>query len=185
MSGQCVSRQLALVHHLPAAEALLPATPAWTQDRFRRYCHAAGLPAAVLFTDRTRYAHAKGEPVRHDAAGETHFGLPGQRLRVPLVLIDPARCGTRALTETVIAHEVVHARYPSLGHSARFFHHVQQLLDTVAAADGRTDPLGDTVGRTLGVDTNPTVRATPRTPPTPPRRATWRDRGLRAPMATP
>ena len=137
MSAQTVGRQLGLLHRLPAEQAIQPADPRWVRRRLLTYQQVAGIPAMRTFTDRDAYACAKGEPLRPDAAGEAHTGLPGSRLTVPLVFVDPARCGTRALAETVVAHEVTHARYLSLGHSQRFFDRVQELLDGVAAQENR------------------------------------------------
>ena len=46
-----------------------------------------------------------------------------------VIYVDPAKAANCGDLERVIAHELGHLRWPSLGHRAQFFERVQQILD--------------------------------------------------------
>ncbi len=119
------ARHHALVHHLPADEATLPADAAWVTARIHRYALAVGVDPVVAFTDATGYGTATGRPVPPSCWGQADWGTSRR-----LVYVAPAKCGTRAVAELVTAHEIGHLRWPATRHSTRFFSHVQTLLDS-------------------------------------------------------
>lgn len=119
------ARHHALVHHLPADEATLPADAAWVTARIHRYALAAGVDPVVAFTDATGYGTATGRPVPSICWGQADWGTSRR-----LVYVDPAKCGTRAVAELVAAHEIGHLRWPTARHTLRFFRNVQSLLDS-------------------------------------------------------
>ncbi len=118
-------RHHALRHHLPTDEAALAATPTWVAGRVDRYAALAALGPVEVFTEPDPYQAATRRAVPANCWGQADWANARR-----LVYVDPAKCGTRAAAELVVAHEVGHLRWPTAGHTARFFRHVQTLLDT-------------------------------------------------------
>lgn len=120
------ARHFALAHRLDQAEAARPATEAWTLRRVNHILQVSGLDPSHLtvITDPASLAELTGITI-----GPETLGLAERRPAGNVVYVDPAKTGTRGDMERLIAHEIAHLRWPSLGHRGRFFERVQQLLD--------------------------------------------------------
>lgn len=132
MSALVRHRQSLLRHHLDPADSATRADLWWLLTRTHAYAAAAGIAVDVVLDQRS-YHHWTGRTVGDWCAGAAYTGPVGARWPVPLIYLSPRLLPTRGDAETVIAHEVMHARWPSYGHKKIAFARAQQLLDTVAA----------------------------------------------------
>lgn len=121
-------RHFALRHRLGTEEAAKPATRAWVSERIHRYAEVAGVGAVAAVTTAAAYQALSGRPVVEGMWGEANWSC-GER---PVVYVDPAKAGTRAQAELVVAHEVAHVRWRSYGHRTVLFERCQQLIDRLA-----------------------------------------------------
>lgn len=119
-----------LRHHLDPGIAALPADPWWLVTRTHQFAAAAGITVDVVL-DALTYRRRTGLEVGRWWAGAAYTGKPGARIATPLIYLNPRLCPTRGQAELVIGHEIMHARWPSYGHSKVAFDRAQHLLDTV------------------------------------------------------
>lgn len=132
MSAVVQQRHQRLRHHLDPHDSAQPTDLWWLITRAHRYAAAAGITIDVVLDAQT-YQRRTGLSVGTWWAGAAYTGPPGARLAVPLLYLNPRLLLTRGDAETVIAHEVMHARWPSYGHRRIAFERAQQLLDAVAS----------------------------------------------------
>ncbi|MEU1812986.1 hypothetical protein [Micromonospora aurantiaca (nom. illeg.)] len=125
-------RHRRLRHRLPTGTANLPADPQWLLDRVLTYAEAAKVPVTVIL-DAQAYTARTGVPVTPLTAGDCYTGPPGDRAAVRVIYLSPVLLPTRGVAECVIAHEIMHARWPSYGHRPIAFQRAQELLDHVGA----------------------------------------------------
>jgi hypothetical protein len=125
-------RHRQLQHHLNPATAALPADLWWLITRTHQYAAAAGIGVDVVL-DAASYHRRTGLTVGPWWAGAAYTGEPGNRPAKPLIYLNPRLIPTRGDGELVIAHEVMHGRWPSYGHRAVAFDRAQRLIDLAAA----------------------------------------------------
>jgi len=130
MSAIARRRHARLRAGLPAEQAMGPVTPAWLQHRVAYYLELADIDAELIL-DATDYVRRTGRPHDPRRAGEV-YRWPDRADR-PLLFLDPYHLPSREEATRVIAHEVMHLRWPSYGHKQIAFHRAQQLLDAAAA----------------------------------------------------
>lgn len=119
------ARHYALRHHLDDSQASAPATERWARHRVATLATAAGLDHHTITVTTTPEAFTAATGI--DVGPADHGMASWADGRV--VYVDPAKAATCGDLELVIAHELGHLRWPSLGHRAQFFERVQQLLD--------------------------------------------------------
>ena len=119
------ARHYALQHHLDDAVASAPATDRWARHRVAALAIAAGLDhhAITVTTTPEAFTTATGIDI-----GPTDHGMASWA-DARVIYVDPAKAANCGDLELVIAHELGHLRWPSLGHRVQFFGRVQQLLD--------------------------------------------------------
>ncbi len=132
MSALVQTRHQQLRHRLNAHQAVRYADAAWLIARTHAYAAVAGVRVEVVLNAAV-YAQRTGLAVSDWWAGDTFTGPAGARRRIPIVYLNPALLPTRGDAETVIAHEIMHARWPSYGHRPVAFTRAQQLLDAFGA----------------------------------------------------
>lgn len=126
-------RHRQLHHQLHDAVAALPADPWWLITRTHQYAAAAGISVEVVLDDAS-YRRRTGLDVGAWWVGAAYTGTPGDRSAKPLIYLNPRLIPTRGDGELIIAHEIMHGRWPSYGHRAVAFDRAQRLLDRVGAA---------------------------------------------------
>lgn len=123
---------------------------------FVRYADALLVGGAVgvrLFTDPVEWGEVTGCPI-----GDTTWGMI-DRARGRDSYSDPREgnaddpflmflrmdvlMSRRGIAESVIAHEITHLRFRTLGHGVRFFKRVQESIDTVNVASDEITRVGD------------------------------------------
>ena len=97
----------------------------WARHRVAALAIAAGLDhhAITVTTTPEAFTTATGIDI-----GPTDHGMASWA-DARVIYVDPAKAANCGDLELVIAHELGHLRWPSLGHRAQFFERVQQLLD--------------------------------------------------------
>lgn len=129
MSDTTMRRHFSLRHRLGPAEAAQPATHEWVAERIHRYAEVAGVAPVVAITTGRDYQARTGRPVGRQLWGEADWSSG----ELPLVYVDPAKTGSRAQAELVVAHEVAHVRWRSYGHRRVLFERCQELIEKVSA----------------------------------------------------
>lgn len=129
------ARHRQLRHHLDHAAAAALTDAWWLITRVHEYATAAGITVDVVL-DAVSYRRRTGLDVGVWWAGAAYTGPPAARRAKPLIYLNPQLVPTRGEAELVIAHEVMHARWPSYGHRPAAFARAQYLLDTVAGVAG-------------------------------------------------
>lgn len=124
-----------LRHHLDDLTAATPCDQWWLLTRTHEYAAAAGIAVDVVL-DALSYRRRTGLDVGQWWAGAAYTGMPGARIAKPLVYLNPGLIPTRGDAELVIAHEIMHCRWPSYGHRAIAFSRAQALLDQVGGCPG-------------------------------------------------
>jgi len=124
------ARHNALRPALPAATAARPVTRQWLLARIQQYLELANVDAHPIL-DAEEYEQRTGRPPDPGRAGEIFRGPPADPVRPPLLYLNPTLLPTCAEADRLIAHEVMHLRWPSYGHKREAFARAQQLLDTV------------------------------------------------------
>ena len=130
------ARTQQLRHHLDPVTASTPCDQWWLLTRAHEYAAAAGIAIDVVL-DAWSYRRRTGLDVGRWWAGAAYTGMPGERVTTPLVYLNPRLIPTRGEGELVIAHEIMHCRWPSYGHRAIAFTRAQGLLDRVAGMPAR------------------------------------------------
>jgi len=130
MSALVQTRHRQLHHHLADDQARMVTDAGWLISRAHRYAAAAEVLIEVVL-DPAQFARRTGLSVPDTWAGVAYTGPAHQRLRAALVYLNQALMPTRGDAERVIAHEIMHVRWPSYGHREVAFTRAQQLLDTV------------------------------------------------------
>ena len=119
------ARHCALRHRLDPSVAATAATGPWARARVAALAATAGLDPAAITVTTTPEAFTAATGIN---IGPADHGMASWAAG-QVLYIDPVKAGTCGDLERLIAHELGHLRWPSLGHRQRFFEHVQQLLD--------------------------------------------------------
>ena len=119
------ARHYTLRHRLSDPVASAPATEPWARHRVAALATAAGLDHDAITVTTTPEAFTAATGINVGPADHGMASWADARV----IYIDPIKAGTRGDLERVIAHELGHLRWPSLGHRAQFFQRVQQMLD--------------------------------------------------------
>lgn len=119
------ARHYALRHRLSDPIAAASATEPWVRQRVAALAIAAGLDTHAITVTTTPEAFTAATGINVGPADHGMASWADARV----IYVDPTKAGTRGDLERVIAHELGHLRWPSLGHRAQFFERVQRLLD--------------------------------------------------------
>lgn len=126
-----VSRTRALRHSLPTEIASLPVDAGWLALRTEKFEAASGIGVRLVLS-LAAYHRLTGRRPSPDAAGHACLFAPdGSRFPLPVVFLNPGLLRDRGDAEQVLAHEFMHARWPSYGHKREGFERAQQLLDAL------------------------------------------------------
>lgn len=115
--------------------AASPTSRDWVATRLAEYCHFVSV-AADFTADPALYCALTGRAKDLYRAGEVFRFSPPQR---PLVHVNLRLAPTLGQAELVIAHEVMHLRWPSYGHKQIAFQRAQELLDSIPPPDSEHD----------------------------------------------
>ncbi|MGA5442505.1 hypothetical protein ACPCKW_23715 [Streptomyces griseoincarnatus] len=124
------ARHEALVSPLHDVERVQAVDPRWLRDRAQVFMEAARLSFALTF-DLARYSEVTGLDFHPHYAAQVFLGEHGSRLEIPLMAVNLTHVPTREHADRVLAHEVMHLRWPSYGHKQLAFARAQTVLDRV------------------------------------------------------
>ena len=119
---------MALRSRLPFPQLVAPVGQVWIRNRCADYI-ARWLPDrdVQVTTSASQMSSWSGVRIADTAMGMITRCSSGSAF----LFINSACASTGWFTDTVIAHEITHLRFRSLGHSRRFFVRAQEALDAL------------------------------------------------------
>lgn len=154
MSAPALQRHLALRTSMPTGIGQMPVDVAWLSERADWY-RRRWLPNAdidIVFNRDDWAGIATKQPGPHDWGMIERVTGTHSRL-----FIDPVVGFAAGFADTVIAHEITHARFRTLGHSDRFFARVQETLNAARVTQDPTPTTADLLHSIRqGATVNPT-----------------------------